>query len=110
MHFGSKVITREDLSITLAYSIFKVQHPAYMSAPLSAALAFWAQRTDSNVYRVKDFLKKMLKVKIPPPQNRDNLRCFRITYTYFARNEASKKVDLFSTQEKLWLSTFSTSA
>lgn len=34
---------------TRAYSIFRVQQPAYMSAPLSADFAFWAFLTVSNV-------------------------------------------------------------
>lgn len=39
----------ERCRFTRAYSIFSVQQPAYMSAPLRAALAFWAFWTDSNV-------------------------------------------------------------
>ena len=54
--------TVEKKIFTLAYSIFSVQHPAYISAPLRAALAFWAHRTDSNISSIKEIWFKVSKI------------------------------------------------
>lgn len=46
---------------TLAKSIFSVQHPEYMSAPFKVSLALTAASTLSNVLKVKEHRKLMIK-------------------------------------------------
>ena len=40
--------------LTLAYSIFNVQQPAYMSAPSNCCLALCAEGLESNLFGIKE--------------------------------------------------------